>query len=128
MNGIRIRAAALALVVVAAAATSHAQQTYTGPITDRSKICMMQDSLQPRQGLEYKHDGKSYWLCCSMCEAKFKESPDAYANAKDPVSGAKVDKATAPAVYAFQGHAFFFESDANMKKFAAAPAQYANGK
>lgn len=117
-------AVALAAVLLATAAQVSAQGAYTGPVEDRSKICMMQDSVQPREGLEYKHEGKSYWLCCSMCEAKFKESPDTYANAVDPVSGKKVDKATAP-IYAYQGRAFFFESDVNLKKFAATPAQYA---
>jgi len=126
MNRIRLMAlrAVLAVLVMGAAAGASAQQAYTGPVEDRSKICMMQDSVQPREGLEYTHEGKSYWLCCSMCEAKFKESPDTYANARDPVSGTKVDKATAP-IYAFEGRAFFFESAANLKKFAAAPAQYA---
>ena len=117
-------ALALASVLALGALAADADDgPFTGPVEDRSTICMMQDSVQPRPGLDYEHEGKHYFLCCAMCEEKFKESPASYTHATDPVSGVKVDKAEAP-IYAYQGRAFFFESKANLEKFAAAPAQY----
>src|ERR671937_30537 len=70
---------------------------FTGPIADRSRVCMMQDSIQPKPGLAHEYRGKTYWLCCEMCVQAFTADPERFAKAKDPVSGAVVDKATAPA-------------------------------
>ena len=99
---------------------------FTGPIEDRSRICMMQDSMQPKPGLAHEYGGKTYWLCCEMCVQSFTADPDRYAHAKDPVDGATVDKATAPA-YAVNGKAFFFSSEKNLKTFAKNPARYLQG-
>jgi YHS domain-containing protein len=99
---------------------------FTGPVEDRSRICMMQDSMQPKPGLAHEYGGKTYWLCCQMCVQSFTADPERFAHAKDPVNGATVDKATAPA-YAVNGKAFFFSSDANLKTFAKNPARYLQG-
>jgi YHS domain-containing protein len=125
MTAMRAIAGVLGLTLLLTAAPAvRAEPPYTGPVDDRSKICMMQDSVQAREGIELKHGGKSYFFCCSMCETKFNEDPDRYAHATDPVSGVRVDKANAP-IYAFEGRAFFFQSGETLKKFAAAPEQYA---
>jgi YHS domain-containing protein len=58
-----------------------------------------------------------------MCEAKFRESPDTYAHSTDPVSGKRVDKASAP-IYAYRGKAFFFENQGSLEQFAKAPERY----
>src|SRR5712692_1603732 len=42
-----------------------------GRITDRSRICMLQDTVQPRAGLAYVYHGKKYYLCCGGCLAAF---------------------------------------------------------
>src|SRR5689334_17644516 len=69
----------------------------TGRIEDKTRICMMQDSLQPKPGLSHEYRGKTYWLCCQMFVQAFEGDPEKYAFAKDPVNGSRVDKATAPA-------------------------------
>jgi YHS domain-containing protein len=99
---------------------------FTGRIRDRSRVCMMQDSLQPKPGLAHQYRGKTYWLCCQMCVQAFNADPERYAHARDPVSGAVVDKATAPA-YAVGGKAFFFNSEKTLKSFAEDPARYLPG-
>lgn len=111
------------LAICAVALQASAESGYTGPITDRAKICIIGDVVKEDAGVEYKHDGKSYYLCCSACEPKFKEAPEQYTQATDPVSGAKVDKASAPA-FAYRGKAFFFENDEGLKKFEADPEKY----
>ena len=98
----------------------------TGRVSDRSRICMMQDSVQPKAGLKHEYQGKAYWLCCEMCEQSFTADPERYARAKDPVSGDLVDKATAP-VFAVNGKAYFFSSEATLDRFARDPAKYLHG-
>jgi YHS domain-containing protein len=99
---------------------------FTGRIEDRSRICMMQDSMQPKPGLAHEYQGRTYWLCCPMCVQSFSADPERFAHAKDPVNGATVDKATAPA-YAVDGKAFFFSSEENLRSFAKNPARYLQG-
>ena len=98
----------------------------TGPVEDRSRICMMQDSLQPKPGLAYEYEGKTYWLCCAMCQQAFAADPAHYAHARDPVSGQEVDKATAP-VYSVGGKAFYFDSEDTRRSFAKDPSRYLHG-
>ena len=98
----------------------------TGRVEDRTRICMMQDSIQPKPGLAHEYQGKTYWLCCQMCVQAFQSDPEKYAFAKDPVNGSRVDKATAPA-YAVGGRAFFFSSEQSLKTFAKNPEHYLRG-
>jgi Cu+-exporting ATPase len=117
----------LTLVLLAAVAGgARAEEALTGPIHDRSRICMMQDTLQPKPGLAHEYQGKTYWLCCQMCVQSFSADPERFAHAKDPVDGATVDKATAPA-YAVDGRAFYFRSEDNLRAFSKNPARYLDG-
>jgi YHS domain-containing protein len=125
----RLSLAAFALVLAAAVQAGDAppdSSALNGPVTDRSRICMMQDSMQPKPGLAHAYKGKTYFLCCQMCVQSFDGDPERYAHAKDPVSGATVDKATAPA-YAVNGRAYFFASDETRSRFAKEPARYLTG-
>jgi YHS domain-containing protein len=99
-----------------------AKAGFTGRVEDRSRICMMQDSLQPKPGLKHEYAGRTYWLCCEMCVQSFEGDPDRFAHARDPVNGQVVDKATAPA-YAVNGKAYFFSSEQTLETFAANPTQ-----
>src|SRR5690242_11388893 len=117
----------LTLVLLAAVAGgARAEEPLTGPIHDRSRICMMQDTLQPKAGLAHEYQGKTYWLCCQMCEQSFNADPDRFAHAKDPVNGTVVDKASAP-VYAVDGRAFYFSSEKTLDTFAKDPTRFLHG-
>ena len=94
-----------------------------GPINDRSKVCMLQDTVQGRSGLPYVYRGKTYYLCCSGCLAAFQQSAAIYSHAIDPVDRSSVDKADAPA-YAYQGHAYYFASASNLDTFAREPKKF----
>ena len=98
----------------------------TGRIEDRSRVCMMQDSLQPKTGLAHEYQGKTYWVCCQMCEQSFNADPERFAHAKDPVDGAVVDKASAP-VYAVDGRAYSFSSEKTLATFAKDPTRFLHG-
>ena len=116
----------LATLAGAAHAGDVAGGPFTGRVDDRSRVCMMQDSMQPKPGLAHEYQGKTYWLCCQMCVQAFTADPERYAHAKDPVNGALVDKATAPA-YALNGKAFYFSSEKTLQAFAKNPTRYLQG-
>ena len=120
-------AALLALVCalggIAVAGDAEDPASYTGTIEDRSKVCMIQDAVQARKGLEYAYQGKKYYLCCGGCLAGFSADPERHSHARDPVSGDLVDKAEAP-VYALRGRAYFFASPANLDAFARSPEKF----
>lgn len=94
-----------------------------GPISDRSKVCMLQDAVQGRSGLLYVYRGKKYYLCCGGCLATFQRNAAIYSRAIDPVDGRTVDKADAIA-YAYQGHAYYFASASNLAAFAGEPKKF----
>jgi YHS domain-containing protein len=126
MRTFLVAAALTTLAAAAGAGDVPGPKPFTGRVADRSRICMMQDSLQPKPGLAHEYGGRTYWLCCEMCVQAFTGDPDRYAHAKDPVNGELVDKATAPA-YAVNGKAFFFSSEKTLESFAKDPARYLPG-
>ena len=60
-------------------------------------------------------EGKSYYYCTSHCLETLKDDP-ASRSAVDPVSGNRVDKATAVLGQDRHGNVYFFERD-TLKKF-----------
>ena len=118
-----IRAFALgALAAVASGAL--AGETNTQDV-ERSKVCMMQDQVQTKEGIPHTYEGKTYYLCCPMCVGTFDSAPERYSKAHDPVSGQVVDKATAP-VLGYGGRAYFFASEESRAAFQKDPDRYAN--
>jgi YHS domain-containing protein len=96
----------------------------TIPSIDARQVCAVENVLQAHEGIPCEHDGKTYWVCCPRCVQAFKDNPDAYRLATDPVSGAQVDKATA-LVQAYAGRVFFFASEATRAAFNTAPDRWA---
>lgn len=92
-------------------------------LADRTRVCMLQDTVQAQAGLAYEHQGKTYYLCCGGCLAAFQAGTAQYSIAVDPVTGAKVDKATAP-MYTYRGRAYFFASEEALARFAQEPQRY----
>lgn len=101
----------------------NAQGTSGARVIDRKLVCMLQDSLQTREGLEYTYNGKKYYLCCGGCLAGFEQNPARYSHAADPVNGKLVDKADAP-IYGYKGRAYFFSSQNTLQIFARDPDKY----
>ncbi|MFI5398640.1 MAG: YHS domain-containing protein [Candidatus Binatia bacterium] len=108
------------LIVVAAAAMAGPPATQE---VERSKVCMLQDEVEPKAGTPYEYEGKTYYLCCPMCANAFKKEPEKFSKAHDPVSGQVVDKATAP-VLGYKEQAYFFASDESRATFAKDPERY----
>lgn len=92
---------------------------------ERTRVCMMQDTVMAVPAIPLASGGKTYYGCCEMCKAKIAAEPARYTLSRDPVSGAVVDKATA-ALLSLDGRVLYFESEATRGRFverlpAAAP-------
>ncbi len=96
---------------------------HSGQVENRKLVCMLQDSMQSREGIEHEHKGKKYYLCCEGCVTGFEKDPARYSHAIDPVDGKSVDKADAP-IYAYKGRAYFFSSPETLAAFAQNPEKY----
>lgn len=94
-------------------------------IDDKKFVCMMQDSLQVKPGEPIEIDGKTYYGCCPMCAEKMKTDPSKYTKAKDPVTGEIVDKSSSY-IFAYQGDAYYFKSEANRERFSKNPKEFLN--
>lgn len=105
------------------AALSQQTSSCTVPALDRKQVCAVENVIQAQEGTACEIDGKTYWVCCPRCAEAIKKDPDAYRLARDPVSGAVVDKAVA-LIHAHAGRVFFFDSEATRAAFVREPEHY----
>lgn len=106
------------LVLLSASLTASARAS--GPavgVPERTRVCMVQDSVMAVPAIPLERDGKTYYGCCQMCKGKIAAEPKRYTLARDPVTGATVDKATAE-LLSVDGRVLYFESDASRTRFA----------
>ncbi|OGE23582.1 MAG: hypothetical protein A3J42_09435 [Candidatus Dadabacteria bacterium RIFCSPHIGHO2_12_FULL_53_21] len=80
-------------------------------------VCMVTNQLYDKEQIPVAVDGKTYYGCCQMCEAKLKEDPSSRM-ATDPVSGKEVDKSTAVIGASPDGKVYYFENAEDLKAFA----------
>ena len=85
-------------------------------------VCMVTNQLYDKEQIPVAVDGKTYYGCCQMCEAKLKEDPSSRM-ATDPVSGKEVDKSTAVIGAAPDGKVYYFENAEDLKAFANTQGQ-----
>ena len=83
---------------------------------EAKRVCMVQDTVFPKDQIPVQVDGKTYFGCCEMCKGRL-TSDEAVRYAKDPVSGKTVDKATAVIGATPDGKALYFESEKTFKAF-----------
>ncbi len=79
-------------------------------------VCMITDQLFVKDQIPVELEGKTYYGCCEMCEAKLKNNPESRLGI-DPVSGGKVDKSQAVIGAAPDGSVYYFESEENLEKY-----------
>jgi YHS domain-containing protein len=116
----RLAAAAVLLCGTRAAVAESAAQVQ--PI-ERARVCLLEDMVQTRPGIEHKVDGKTYYVCCPACTQKIDAEPERYSKAHDPVTGQTVDKFTAPVV-AYKDKGYFFASQDAQAAFTKDPERY----
>jgi len=83
---------------------------------DSKYVCMINDQHFNKEQIPVIVDGKTYYGCCKMCEAKLKTDAKSRI-AVDPVSGKIVDKALSVIGVTSDGRVFYFENERNLQKF-----------
>jgi len=78
-------------------------------------VCMMNNTVFPKEQIAVPVDGKTYFGCCEMCKGRLAQDPTVR-QATDPVSGNPVDKARAVIGAMPDGKVLYFESE---RTFAA---------
>ncbi len=85
-------------------------------VPERTRVCMMQDTVMTVPAIPLARGGKTYFGCCEMCKAKIAAEPERYTKARDLMTGAVVDKATAE-LLGVDGRVLYFESAATRERF-----------
>jgi YHS domain-containing protein len=120
--------AALTIYTVQARAQNQGSETtQANTSTDLKQVeskyvCMVTNQLYDKEQIPVAVDGKMYYGCCQMCEAKLKEDPTSRM-ATDPVSGKEVDKSTAVIGAAPDGKVYYFENAEDLKAYANTQGQ-----
>jgi len=100
--------------------TKQANNNSQFEIVENEKVCMVNDRYMVVKQIPVKADGITYYGCCENCVAKIQNNLGDVRYSKDPLSGNKVDKATAIIVQNKEnGVVFYFESRTSAEKFIA---------
>lgn len=108
-----------ALVLVAGLASTAFAAGETSPVLKRvetKKVCMVNNQVFEKDQIPVQVDGKTYYGCCEMCKERLAKDADARTGV-DPVTGKKVDKATAVIVAQTDGNVLYFESEETLAKY-----------
>ena len=101
----------MALLVVAGNAAAEPIER-----VDAKRVCMVNNTVFPKDQIPVQVDGKTYFGCCEMCKGKL-ASDAAARTATDPVSKKAVDKATAVIGATPDGKVLYFENETTFDKF-----------
>lgn len=107
-------AALLSLAMTASPATAGTLER-----VEAKRVCMVNDTVFPRDQIPVDVDGKTYFGCCEMCKGRLAKDA-AVRSATDPVSGQAVDKATAVIGAGADGKVLYFESEETFSQFGKA--------
>jgi len=96
--------------------TAHAAGPANEYKVDPGIVCMVTDKVMGKPQIPVEVNGKTYYGCCKNCVGKLQSNPS-IRSAKDPVSGAVVDKSRAFIMEGPGGDAIYFESALTAGKF-----------
>jgi YHS domain-containing protein len=105
-------------LLFAAAAFAQTDVKPSGKLTkvEPKTVCMINEHAMGKDQIPVEVEGRTYYGCCEMCKKALAENADKR-SAVDPVSGKKVDKATAVIAAQEDGRVFYFENEANLAKY-----------
>ncbi|MGH9361475.1 MAG: hypothetical protein ACRD2T_06115 [Thermoanaerobaculia bacterium] len=83
---------------------------------ETKKVCMVNDQVFERDQIPVVVEGKTYYGCCAMCKERLAKDVELRASI-DPVSGKKVDKASAVIAASEDGSVIYFESEKNLTRY-----------
>ena len=102
----------------AAPATRTTAPAAVQKVADRALVCMVNDMDMGKAQIPVVVEGRTYYGCCAMCKERLAKDA-AIRSAIDPVSGKSVDKAKAVIGKRADGSVLYFESEANLRRYAA---------
>lgn len=103
----------------AAPSTTKTQEPQTlTRVTDASEVCMVNDQYMQRPQIPVTVGERTYYGCCEMCKGRLMNDASVRA-ARDPVTGATVDKALAVIGRTGAGKVYYFENEATLAQFAS---------
>lgn len=108
----------LVLAIVALLVTA-ARPALAEPLTrvEPKRVCMVNDTVFPKDQIPVVVSGKTYFGCCEMCKGRL-GTDASIRSSVDPVSGKPVDKATAVIGATKDGKVLYFESEKTFRTFA----------
>ncbi len=87
-------------------------------IVPNKKVCMVNDRFMGIDQIPIEVDGVTYYGCCQDCVKKIQENLGEVRYSRDPVSGERVDKATAIIVRnRADGSVYYFSTNASADQF-----------
>lgn len=121
-----LSAAALSTSLSSAAQPQSEQSKEQGLVQVETKyVCMINNQRFNKEQIPVAVGKLTYYGCCEMCKAKLRNDAKSR-TAVDPVSGKKVDKATAVIGVDADGSAYYFQNAENLKQFK--PGSKSSGK
>jgi YHS domain-containing protein len=108
----------LATLLFSLAAFAQEDVKPTGKLArvETKTVCMINEHAMGKDQIPVEVEGRTYYGCCDMCK-KALATDASKREAVDPVSGKKVDKATAVIAAQQDGCVFYFESEASLAKY-----------
>lgn len=85
---------------------------------EAKRVCMVNNSVFPKDQIPVQVEGKTYFGCCEMCKGRL-ATDTVVRMATDPVSGKQVDKATATIGALPSGKVLYFENEKNLNAYQA---------
>ena len=80
------------------------------------RVCMVQDRVFPTAQTPIDLQGRTYYGCCAMCAGQLRRDAS-LRQAKDPISGRTVDKASAVIGQTADGAVLYFESEETFRQY-----------
>lgn len=119
-RGLALAVACAAVFIPALAVAGEAAGTTEVNLkrVETKKVCMITNKVFEKDQIPVRVEGRTYYGCCEMCKERLAKDPGARA-AVDPVTGKKVDKATAWVAASPDGSVLYFESEASFKRHVA---------
>lgn len=99
-----------------AAVASRLPDHLAGRVSDRSKVCMVNDRVMGQAQSPVLVDGRTYYACCAGCVDRLNKDRKARISA-DPVSGRDIDKSEAVILRGENGEALYFESEDTARRY-----------
>lgn len=109
-------AAAAAVAALGAGLAWRMPGELAGRVSDRSRVCMVNDMVLAQAQLPVVVSGRTYYGCCAGCVGRLNKDRKARV-AADPVTGRDVDKSEAVILQGERGEALYFESEDTARRY-----------